>query len=402
MGEEVRKIMEFRAEAQAMQDQLVTWRRDLHSHPELGFQEQRTSGIVTDYLTRLGYRVYTGIAKTGVVGLLSGVRPGPSVMLRFDMDALPIQEANQVEYASQTPGVMHACGHDGHVTIGLGVATLLSRYRNEWAGTVKLVFQPAEEGMGGAALMVQEGVLDDYGPRPDAVFGLHVWNHSPLGQAGLTAGPMMAAADRWSLLVKGRGGHGAMPHQTTDPIVAAAQIVNALQTIVSRNVSPRKTAVVSVGTIEGGTAFNIIPGEVELTGTVRTFEPEIREMVLNRLEALCQGVAAGMGVEVELSVEAGPPAVINDAAATDLMRQVAESILGPGNVHSDFRTMGSEDMAFFLREIPGAYMFLGSSNADRDLDFPHHHPRFDFDEGVLPLGVAILADTATHYLNGAI
>jgi amidohydrolase len=391
--------MDYNSESLAMQDQLIAVRRDLHMHPELGFHEERTSSLVADYLTRLGYRVYTGIAKTGVIGLLEGDRPGPTVMLRFDMDALPIQEENEVEYASQTPGVMHACGHDGHVTIGLGTATLLARSRGEWAGTVKLVFQPAEEGMNGAEVMVNEGALDDYGPRPDAAFGLHLWNLSPVGRAELTVGPMMAAAERWSLTVTGSGGHGALPHQTADPIVAAAQIVTALQTIVSRNVDPQLTAVVSVGTIRGGTAFNIIPGQVELSGTVRTFEADVRATVLNRLEALCQGIATGMGVEVDLQVNALTPAVVNDPAAAGLMRKVAEELLGQGNVSSGFRTMGSEDMAFFLQEVPGSFLFLGSANSARGLDYPHHNPRFDFDETALPLGVAILCETATRFLN---
>jgi amidohydrolase len=392
----------FKAEAHAMRDQLVAWRRDLHMHPELGFEEVRTAGLVVEHLTRLGCRVYTGVAKTGVIGLLQGARPGPTVMLRFDMDALPIQEENQVEYASQTPGVMHACGHDGHVAIGLGTATLLHRHRDELTGTVKLIFQPGEEGMNGAEVMVKEGALDDYGPRPDAAFGLHLWNDSPLGQARLTVGPMMAAADRWSLTVKGQGGHGAMPHQTADPVVATAQIISALQTIVSRSVDPQRTAVVTVGTINGGTAFNIIPGQVELSGTIRTFETEVRETVLERLESLCQGVAAGMGVEVDLQIDVLTPATVNDAAATALMQQVAGEVLGEENVRGDFRTMGSEDMAYFLREVPGCYMFLGSANAGRGLDYPHHNPRFDFDEAALPLGVAILAETATRFLNRAV
>lgn len=391
----------FKAEADAMQDQLVAWRHDLHMHPELGYHEVRTADLVAEYLTRLGYRVYTGVAKTGVIALLQGARPGPTVMLRFDMDALPIQEENDVEYASQTPGVMHACGHDGHVTIGLGTATLLQRHRDEWAGTVKLVFQPAEEMTDGAEVMVKEGVLDDYGPRPDVAFGLHIWNGSPVGQAGLAPGPMMAASERWSLMVKGRGGHGALPHQTADPVVAAAQIITALQTIVSRNVDPQKTAVVTVGTINGGTAFNIIPSQVELTGTIRTFDAEVRETVLSRLETLCRGVAAGMGVELDLWIDMLTPAVVNDAAASELMYQVAEEVLGRGKVHNDYRTMGSEDMAFFLNEVPGCYMFLGSANSERGLDYPHHSPRFDFDEAVLPLGVTILAETATRFLNQA-
>jgi amidohydrolase len=393
--------MSFRSEANALQQQLVNWRRDLHMHPELGFQEERTAGLVARHLTDLGYRVYTGIAKTGVIAVLQGTRPGPTAMLRFDMDALPIQEETTVAYASQNPGVMHACGHDAHVAIGLGTAVLLQRHRAEWPGSVKLVFQPAEEGMNGAAAMVDARALDDYGPRPDVAFGLHVWNRSPLGQAGLTTGPMMAASDSWTLEVRGHGGHGAIPHQTVDPIVVAAQIIGAIQTIVSRNVDPQKTAVVTVGTIHGGTAFNIIPDQVALTGTIRTFDAAEREKILNRLEKLCQGVAAAMGAEAKLKVEMLTPAVVNDQAATGLMRQVAQSVLGPENVFADFRTMGSEDMAYFLREVPGTYMFLGSANSERGLDYPHHNARFDIDEDVLSLGVAILTETAVRFLNRA-
>ena len=390
--------VDYRAEAGAMQEQLVAWRRDLHMHPELGFKEGRTSGLVAEHLRGLGYQVHTGIGKTGVIGILEGARPGPTVMLRFDMDALPIQEQNQVAYASQTPGVMHACGHDGHVTIGLGAATLLQRHREELAGTVKLLFQPAEELLVGAEAMIKEGALEDYGPRPDASFGLHLWSPLPLGQAGLATGPVFAAADRWSLTVKGKGGHGAMPHQTADPVVAAAQIVTALQTIVSRNVDPQETAVLTVGTVHGGTAFNIIPGEVTLTGTLRTFDEQVRARVLQRLETLCAGVGAGMGVEADLQVEMLTPVAVNDVAATRLMRQVAEEILGQQNICGDFRDTGSEDMAYFMREVPGSYMLLGSANPERGLDYAHHHPRFDFDEAVLPLGVAILAETATRFL----
>ena len=393
--------VDYRAEAGAMQEQLIAWRRDLHKHPELGFEERRTSGLVAEHLKGLGYQVHTGIGKTGVIGILEGARPDPTVMLRFDMDALPIQEQNQVAYASQTPGVMHACGHDGHVTIGLGVATLLQRHREELAGTVKLLFQPAEEGMGGAETMIEEGALEDYGPRPAASFGLHLWSPLPLGQAGLATGPVFAAADRWSLTVKGKGGHGAMPHQTADPVVAAAQIVTALQTIVSRNVDPQETAVLTVGTVNGGTAFNIIPGEVTLSGTIRVFDPRVHETVLSRLETLCQGVGAGMGVEVELQIEKLVPALVNDVARTRLMRQVAESVLGQGNVLDDYRTIVSEDMAYFLQQAPGTFMLLGSANPERGLDYPHHHPRFDIDEAVLPLGVAILAETATRFLAQA-
>ena len=423
--------IDYKAQAQAMSDQLVAWRRDLHMYPELGFQERRTAGRVAEHLKHLGYRVYTGIAETGVVGLLQGshlavlggpacgelvepacgelvepaegqgARPGPTVMLRFDMDALAVQEANEVDYASQVPGVMHACGHDAHVAIGMGVATLLQRHRDALAGTVKLVFQPAEEGMNGAEVMVQQGVLDDYGPRPDAVFALHMWNDLPVGWAGVAAGPMMAAAERWSLTVRGRGGHGAAPHQTVDPIVATAQLISALQTIVSRNVDPQKTAVVSVGTLQGGTAFNVIPAQVALTGTIRSFDAAVREKILARFEALCRGIASAMDVEVDLQMVPLTPATVNDVEATRLMREVAVEVLGADKIDDDCRSMGSEDMAYFMREVPGCYLFLGSANAARGLNYPHHNPHFDFDEAALPLGAAIMAETATRFLNRA-
>lgn len=395
-------ITDYKAEAEAIKDQLVDWRRDVHRYPELGFEEVRTADLVAEYLQHLGCRVYTGVAKTGVIGLIQGLHPGPTVMLRFDMDALPIQEENKVVYASETPGVMHACGHDAHVSIGLGTATLLQRHRQDLAGTVKLVFQPGEEGMKGAQVMVQEGAVEDYGPRPDVAYGIHVWNQSPLGQVVVTSGPMLAAADRWSLKVKGRGGHGALPHQTADPVVAAGQIVTALQSIVSRNVDPQRTAVVTVGTINGGTAFNIIPAEVTLTGTVRTFEPQVREQVLRRLQTLCQAVAEGMDVETEWNLEPLTPAVINDAAATAVIRQVAQDFVGEENVIGDFRTMGSEDMAYFLQQVPGSYVFVGSANSEAGLDFPHHNPRFDIDEDVLPLAVGILAETTIRFMQGSL
>ncbi len=253
--------------------------------------------------------------------------------------------------------------------------------------------------MGGARVMIAEGALDEFGPRPDVAFGLHLWNSMPLGEAGVTPGPIMAAADRWSLTVTGHGGHGAMPHETADPVAATTQLMSSLQTIVSRNVSPLETAVLSVGTIHGGTAFNIIPEQLQLTGTIRTFTPQVRDKVLRRMMEICEGTAAAMNVEVDLDVEILEPAVINDPAATELLGDVASEVLGEGKVHTDFRTMVSEDMAFFLQEVPGCYMYLGSSNAERGLAYGHHHPRFDFDEAVLPLGVAILAETAARFLR---
>jgi amidohydrolase len=389
----------FKTEAEMMREQLIAWRRDFHAHPELGFQEHRSARIVAEQLRALGYQVQTDVANTGVVGLLEGERPGLVVMVRVDMDALPITEANETDYVSQNPGVMHACGHDGHIAIGLGIATLAAKYKEEMAGTLKLVFQPAEEGGNGAEMMVQEGVLED--PHPDVVLATHVWNSRPVGTIHVTPGAIMAAADKWTCTVRGKGGHGAMPHQTVDPIVAASTVVIALQTIVSRNVSPLETAVVTVGMIRGGEAFNVIPPQVNLSGTIRTYSPEVRETVTRRMREVIEGVASAHNATAELEIALMTPAVINDAGVTEVVRAAAEAVVGPENVFSGERTMGSEDAAFFTREIPGCYVFLGSANAERGLDAPHHNPRFDFDEDALPLGVAILMQALAHYLSGS-
>ncbi|MDY7078733.1 MAG: amidohydrolase [Chloroflexota bacterium] len=388
--------VDFRAEAEALRERLVAWRRDFHAHPELGFHEYRSAGIIADELHKLGYQVQTGVAHTGVVGLLAGEQPGPVVMARFDMDALPVTEESESEYASQNPGVMHACGHDAHMAMGLGVATLMAQYRNEMLGTLKLVFQPAEEGGNGAEVMVEEGVLKN--PRPDVVLATHVWNDKPVGKIDVTPGAVMAAAEKWTCTVWGKGGHGASPHQTVDPVVATAQIVTALQTVVSRNVSPLETAVVTVGTVHGGDAFNVIPAQVELTGTIRTYDPAVREMVLRRMREVIEGVAAACGATAELEVIPLTPALANDAEVFVVVRAAAEAVVGAENVTSGERTMGSEDAAFFLREVPGCYFFLGSANVERGLDAPHHNPRFDIDEGTLPLGVAVLMHALAHYL----
>ncbi len=383
--------------AEALREQLVAWRRDFHMHPELGFEEHRSSGIIADCLRELGYQVQTGIASTGVIGLREGERPGPAVVARFDMDALPIVEENESDYVSQTPGVMHACGHDAHMAIGLGVATLMAQRRDEMAGTLKLVFQPGEEGMNGAEVMVQEGVMEN--PSPDLFLSTHVWNDQPVGIVNVTPGAVMAAADKWSCTVRGKGGHGAAPHQTVDPIVTSAQIVTALQAVVSRNVSPLETAVVTVGTIRGGDAFNVIPPQVDMSGTIRTFSPQVKEMVWQRMREVVERVAAAYGAEAELNISTLTPAVINDVQVAKIVRAAAEATIGAENVFSGERTMGSEDAAFFMQEVPGCYFFLGSANAERGLNAPHHNPRFDIDEDVLPLGVAVLVETLTRYLS---
>ncbi|OQY22513.1 MAG: peptidase M20 [Anaerolineaceae bacterium 4572_32.2] len=388
--------IDFKSQAESLREQLVAWRRDFHAHPEIGFQEHRSAGIIAEQLRELGYQVQTGVAHTGVVGLLEGKQPGTVVMARFDMDALPIAEENETDYVSQNPGVMHGCGHDGHMAIGLGVAALMAQRRDEIAGTLKLVFQPGEEGMNGAEVMMREGVLEK--PRPDVVLVTHVWNDAPVGTIDATPGAVMAAAERWHCAIRGKGGHGAQPQRTVDPIVVAAQVVVALQTIVSRNVGPLETAVVTVGQIRGGDAFNVIPSQVQMEGTIRTYDPQVRETVLRRVREVIEGVAAACGAEAELKITPLTPAVVNDAEAVKVVRAAARAVVGPENVFSGKQTMGSEDAAFFLREVPGCYFFLGSANAERGLDAPHHNPRFDFDEGALPLGLAVMMNALGHYL----
>jgi amidohydrolase len=373
-------------------------RRDFHMHPELGFQEVRTAGIVADELRALGLEVHTGIAETGVVAILKGEHPGPVLLIRFDMDALPIQEENEAEYASQNPGVMHACGHDAHTAIGLTVARILNAHRGDIHGTVKLVFQPAEEGDGGAERMVAEGVLEN--PRPDRCLALHVWNSQPIGWLGITPGPVMAAAETFHVKIIGRGGHGASPHRTVDPLYAAAQIVTALQSIVSRNVAPMDTAVVSVTAIHSGTTFNVIPQTAELQGTIRTFKPETREKVLSRFREIVNGVAQALNCEAQIQIDSVTPAVINDPEVTAQVEQVARDLFPEADIGTDERTMGSEDMAFMMQDIPGCYFFIGSANPEKGLDAPHHHPRFDIDETALSTGAALMTAAVLEMLEG--
>lgn len=391
--------VEFRAEAEGLATQLVNWRRDIHQHPELAFQEIRTAGLVADALRRLGLEVRTGVGRTGVVGLLKGRRPGPTVMLRADMDALPIQEASEAPYGSQQAGTMHACGHDGHVAIALGAATLLARLAADLAGRVLFVFQPAEEGLGGARAMIADGVFAE--GLPSAAFGLHLWNSMPVGRVCAQAGPMMAAADILQITVRGRGGHGALPHEAVDAIAVTGQILSALQTIVSRNVDPQETAVLSIGTVHGGTAFNIIAETVELEGTIRTFSPAVRETVLARLQVLLDGITAGMGARYDLTVQTVAPAVVNDPAVTETARAAAVQVVGATSVAWHAPLMVSEDFAEFQQLVPSCFMLLGSGNAGLGLSAPHHSPRFDFDESALPIGAALLAAAAARFLAEA-
>lgn len=372
-------------------------RRDFHAHPELGYKEVRTAGIVADELRGLGLEVSTGIAETGVVALLEGARPGPTLMLRFDMDALPILEQTGAEYASVNAGVMHACGHDGHTAVGLTVARMLHELRREIAGVVKFVFQPAEEGMNGAERMVKEGVLAN--PRPDYALGLHLWNVQPYGWLGVTPGPMMAAGDQIDIRITGKGGHGALPHLTLDPVYASAQVITALQSIVARNVHPLKTGVITITSIHGGEAFNVIPGHVDLKGTLRSFEPEVRSLMIERLETVVRSTAAGLGCAAETTVTRLTPAVINDPKVSARVQEAARELLPECELSVTEQTMGSEDMAFFLNEVPGCFFLVGSANAEIGLDAPHHHPRFDFDERALSRSAALLTAAALKFVG---
>ncbi len=367
-------------------------RRDFHRHPELGFKEFRTARVVAKELTDLGLEVTSGVGQTGVVAMIEGNQPGPVVLLRFDMDALPIEEQTGTEYASENTGVMHACGHDGHTAIGVTVAKLLSGHRDEIHGKIKLLFQPAEEGQGGAQAVLRDGVLEN--PKVDAALGLHLWNGLALGSAGLIAGPLMAGSDIFSIKITGKGGHGGMPETTLDPIVAAAQIVTAIQSIPARSISALSAAVISVTQVIAGTAYNVIPQEAVLNGTIRFFDTDAHAVVLERLETIVKNIAVAMGCQASLNVEQLTPAVVNAAPIAGIVANAGLRILPQMNLNKNYRTMVSEDMAYILEKVPGCFFFVGSANAERGLNYGHHHPKFDIDEGALPIGAAWISAAA--------
>ena len=391
---------QLKDDAAALMPQLVAWRRDFHQHPEMGFQEVRTAGIVAEHLRDLGLEVSTGIGKTGVVALVEAddaPPDAPTVMLRFDMDALPIHEATALPFRSQNPGVMHACGHDGHTAIGMGVAQLLVRHRNSLPGRVKLVFQPAEEALGGALAMINDGVLND--PKPAASFGLHLWSRLPLNQVVVQSGPIWAAADAFVLIVHGKGGHGAAPHETIDATYIASEIVVALQSIVARNLNPTDTGVISVGTFASGTANNVIASEARLTGTVRSFATPVRDLLFRRIEEVAKGICQAHGATCTFTPQWGCPATVNSEAGAAMMQGVATQIVGPEQVIQIPPMMVGEDMAEFLNRAPGCFVLVGAADPNGPEQSPHHNPTFDFDERMLPTGVALLAGAAVAYLH---
>ncbi|WP_374687447.1 M20 family metallopeptidase [Promineifilum sp.] len=386
--------VDFKREATALFDDMVRVRRDLHRHPELGFQETRTAGIVAETLTELGLEVQTGVGQTGVVALLEGARPGPCVLLRFDMDALPIQEESTHSYVSASPGIMHACGHDGHVSMGLALARIFARRQREMAGTLKFLFQPAEEGLGGALAVMADGVLEE--PRPDVALAMHLWSPVPVGKARVVDGPCMASSSVFTITVQGKGGHGAAPHMATDPILAASHIVVALQSIVSRNTNPHESIVVSIGEFSAGTTFNVIPERAVLKGTVRSYDTASHRMVYRRILEMVTNVAVAYGCRATMETVAIVAAVVNAPEPTAVVRAAACEVLGAENV-VEHRTMAAEDMGYIMSDIPGCYFFVGCSNGEAT-NFAHHHPRFDFDERAMVDGVTIMAKAAAQYV----
>jgi len=371
-------------------------RRDFHRHPELGFQEYRTAEIIVRELSNLEDMVIqAGVAGTGVVGTLKGGKPGRVILLRFDMDALPVAENTDVDYSSENEGLMHACGHDGHLAIGLTTARLLHEGRKNLPGTIKFVFQPAEEGLGGAVAMIKEGILSD--PVPEVALALHLWNEKPLGWIGITDGPMMSASETFQVQITGKGGHGGMPHESIDPIVAAAGIINALQSIVSREIPPLDSGVITVSSIHGGEAHNVVPEQVTLSGTIRSFTEETRDLLLKRFHEVVEQTAAAYLCRARITIEDISPAVNNDPKIAAVLRQTAGELFPQAVIDQGYRTMASEDMAFMMQEIPGCYCLIGSANSEKGLDAKQHQPEFNFDEQAMTQGVALLV-SAVHDL----
>ena len=364
----------------------MTWRRHLHSHPEVGFEEFATTQFVIDTLAEMGIEA-SRPGSTGAVADIAGGRPGPTVAVRADIDALPVQEESEIDYRSVNPGRMHACGHDGHTAIVLGLAGVLSKEREKLPGRVRLLFQPAEEKPpGGAQALIKAGALEGV----SHVIGLHLWSELPTGTAGIAPGPLMANADEFSVTIIGRGGHGSAPQQAIDSIVLAAQYVMALQTIVSRRVDPLKPAVVSVGTIHGGFTFNVIAPETTVTGTVRSFDAGTRDLIEAEMERIVKAVCAQAGAEYRYEFRRGYPAVVNDPEVTEIFTRSAQSILGRDAVVQHPPVMGGEDFAYYAQVVPSAFLFLGARNPDKGANYPHHHPRFNIDEDALPIGVEVL------------
>jgi amidohydrolase len=385
----------IRAAANALHDETIQTRRDFHRHPEIAFEEVRTAGIVAERMKALGLETRTGVGKTGVVSILDTGKPGKTVLLRADMDALPVPEEKSVEYRSTLEGKNHACGHDGHTAVLLSTAKILQGMKDSLSGKFVFVFQPAEEIVRGAQAMLADGALQ--GINPDASIGLHLISSFPTGTIALRDGPAMAAADGFRIVIYGRGGHAAMPHTVVDPIVIGSSIVTMLQTLVSREADPIDQSVISVTSFHGGTAFNIIPESVELKGTLRTFNADTRSYLHQRILTVVKNLAESMRGRVDIEWIEGSPAVVNDASYTERLRKVAVQTLGESKVIRSPQVMGGDDMALWLQKAPGCYFFVGSGNPEKGSDFPHHHPKFDLDEAAFPVAIEMLTRGALEY-----
>ncbi|UFJ43335.1 amidohydrolase [Brevibacillus humidisoli] len=380
----------------AEEDQMIAWRRHLHQYPELSFQEEKTPAMIAEILNGFELdEVRTQVGGRGVRGLLCGGAPGPTVALRADFDALPIQDQKEVSYKSQVPGVMHACGHDAHTASLLGLARVLARHRHLLSGNIVFIFQHAEEeNPGGAIQMVEDGVLEGV----DAIFGAHLWSPAPVGKILTAPGPMMANVDDFYIEIKGRGGHAALPEQTVDSIVVGSHIVATLQTIASRNVSPLESVVVTVGSFRAGDSTNVIADTCKMSGTVRTFLPEIRDLAEHRLKEIVIGTATMMGATAAVHYDHGYPAVINTLHEASILRDAAVAAAGEEQVEWMKPTMGGEDFSYYLQRVPGAFVFIGAGNPEKNAIYPHHHPLFDIDESAMKISAEVLGLSALNYL----
>jgi amidohydrolase len=381
-------------------EEMVEIRRHLHQHPELSFEEVETPKFIAAYHEKLGHEVRTGVGGRGVVAKLQGGKPGKTVALRADFDALPIQEENEVPYKSKVPGVMHACGHDGHTAIVLALAKALNQLKDEIAGNVVFIHQHAEElAPGGAIAMVEDGCLDGV----DVIFGTHLWATSPVGEIGYRTGPTLAAADRFHITIQGKGGHGAQPHLTKDSIVIASQLIVNLQQIVSRRVDPIDSAVLSVGSFVAKNSFNVIADTVELTGTVRTFNEKVRTKIENEIRRITEGTCLAADAKFSYQFVRGYPAMVNHKEETEFVAKIAPNVPGVKKTVEMQPQMGGEDFAYYLEKVPGTFFFTGAQIADREVTYPHHHPKFDIDEKGLLIAANVLgAATLTYLKNGGV
>ena len=386
--------IEIRPEIDALKESIIATRRDIHQHPELSFQEFRTAQLVADKLTALGLDVETHVGKTGVVGILQGNGNGKTVALSADMDALPIQETGDLPFKSSNDGVMHACGHDGHTAMLLGAAEVLTQMKEKLNGVVKFIFQPAEEGQGGARYMIDDGALTNV----DEIYGVHFWNYQAYGTVSTKPGAIMAAADLFEIIIKGRGGHGGMPHGTTDAILVSAHVIQTLQSIVSRNTNPLESTVVTVGKIEGGFNFNVIADEVRLKGTTRAYSEENRQMIKTRMQEILSGLSSTFNADISLDYKDGYPPTINNKNCSQQLLASASKIVGDG-AGAPYLSMGGEDFSYFADQVPGCFFFVGSAPQDREpMSVPHHCSHFDIDEEALLVGASVFVQIVDDLL----